>query len=464
MGNFLDDLENFLFGKPSQSPQASQADANWDALAKATSQTQSTPLIEGIQPESTTPLVNYPNPSLTDVATAFGIQQRRTRNFIVTDVLAQRLPSSQFLPQNMRPIWDTVGNEGENVKVNGVVKNNWRQVAIQSQGNFLKLEFLPSLRNQNVDTPANSTADFFKEDHSYSANSTSFNQASKPWQTTPGDVQDIEVSRIVLVQFDSLDAPALIARDGEVFKTIFQQVFVTFKAMCPRVRIITGFNSEIICNDVTKIMSAHPAFGPGHGLWDAPSQHCIPWCYSNMGVTIKGIGLSNANTTGTAVAAGTTDTQVIFKNIFKDFPTSGANNAYSGVAIGWVTEWKIWTQTSGVRNYARLSVKSGNGLTSLTLDEGGNQLFGNGSTGGSGSAMILGNYHGMPRRFVLRPDDSLISEFYTDSRDGGEGAYWMTVAGYAYGQIQNDGVTAPLRLQSWLTENPFPLDNNLILK
>lgn len=457
---FLEALNNLLTGHgvPRSNPL-------WDELERATRDSQTTPLIEGIQGESTEPIKLYRDPRANDVDAAFGAQQNRYQGLNVIDITPQRLSATAFnCTISQQKLNDKIGYEADNdsITAGGVKIKTWRTFQLANAGNFLKIEFLPSKRNFTDSRSQLTGPQNLHDDHTFAAGT--LLNGINPDNLIADPTHDIvttgfihrEASRQILVQFDDPNGAIFIAKDGEVFLNPFQTIFVSFKASCPRFSVIFGNNCSIESPSDSRTMNANLAMGPGHGLWNNPSQHCVPFCFS------VDRAFMTSNTTQIQVNNNNTNSITLIEQV-NNFTNVTTSKVFRGLALGWITNLEIagvyTTNNQNPSTIWAIQVQDSTGALLKTLCTG-TVMASTGAGLLDAARFIIERNFSTPRRFTLRPGDKLV--FVVNNRSGSTLLYGYSIEGYAYGRLdggQNAADTLGNKLVlDTITENPFPLD------
>lgn len=167
------------------------------------------------------------------------IQQRNSRGFTIIDINPGLLTRQEFpltLPYEF--LFDGTNFMPDS---NQSLISNFRTVNIPVQGNYVKVEYLWETNSRanlsNVSTPRP--------------------YASRKYTQITGNEQNLSVGQQsytmdnfarnkVFVNFSSVtEKPIIIKRNGESFKTWFNEVNVTLNMGAPKIRIIIGMNSEM---------------------------------------------------------------------------------------------------------------------------------------------------------------------------------------------------------------------------
>lgn len=431
--------------------------------------------LEGIMPMGDNP-ISYQGPSPNDlsVSESFALQQRRQGAFQVVDVTPFHV-TADIAPclVSQKQINDKVGYDGEGANENfdpiGVtpvkLETPWRTLVLDIQGTFLGIETLP-VKMSGADTTPNA-----HDDSLYTVNE---DQTANPQDPTfgslagPPDVgnQDFAtrffnyrvMNPVILIQFETTSAPILLARPGSKFNATFSKVFISFKTGAPRFSVVTGYKSSM--EHGTKELNANPAFGPGYGLWDNPSRHCVPFC---MGLPPVGSGPAGLYQNGHSIPlvtlnAGVSYTHSLFvfeagENFFNPLYPTG------GIALIWITGFTFSAYPVSGANvdpqfYFTIEIFNDNSNRTKTLmiepfipifNVGANTAFGN---------IRSSRDFPTPIRATLVTGDRLRVRIETNQNMNFVGV----VNGYFYGRPDIFNEPDESRAPESIQNNPFPLD------
>lgn len=464
--SFIRDASDFLdnlFGVPEKShnPLASLTDSQlYNGLS-----------LEGIEPrEPGSPIIPQDTPSDLDVQTFKNIQQKRSQSFNTVDIISFNADPNLFRCRIRKEVlYELLGYEAEDettIGIGGPQGGAWRTFELPIMGNFLRLDFLNAKRNMNNGSNLNARFNS-QESHTYvwtlGATTVGSQLVWRPlapnnaaFQSAAPDVLSTSLmSRVVLVQFDDPNSPPIIAKDGQCFDTSFSTVYVTMKVNTPRLRVTSGFNAKIYGAEDARIMNANPVYGPGHGLWNNPDIHCVPFS-----ISINGI---NTRPTMDSVNANATDTfNVIYQQALFN-PTPANALVKGGVGVLWIHGFNFTgtgnTGSSYIVKVSLAHMRNNFGtfnkeLWSMPISWKEVQLT------ASGVVADAFNYHIVfpkPIRVNLQPGDGVMVQV----DNGASGAalnYLWSFFGYSYGPLSGGGFpTAPYYLNT-LTEDPFPVD------
>lgn len=141
----------------------------------------------------------------------------------------------------------------------------WRTVELPFQGNYLLIEYLP-VRSNDI------TVNQMQFDYSVQDQTQRFDNS---------DDQTIfsakhSSSRAILVNFQDTTTKPMLVRPGVPIRTEFSSVFISFKAMSPRIRVTVGYNSSIDSQKV-EADAADLHMAPGYGLAANLQENFVPW-------------------------------------------------------------------------------------------------------------------------------------------------------------------------------------------
>lgn len=436
----------------------------WDVLKK-------TATVQGFSPQGINPVTikaktmvgkspEPPKPSQFDLSSdeIQSIIQTSQKGFRVIDINPNLLTREQnFCVYNQGDLNLFLGSEMTGVAAgyNQVDGNNtgnfttaayWRTVELPVQGNFLKIEYLPTRLNTSdyVYQPANSLITPY-----YDAQN-----CSSAFQPYLG--HKYASDRMILLDFEETTTNPLIVKSGTCFRGYFTRLFLTIKQLSPRIRITVGFNSEIR-EDFEKPRNLH--LWNGHGLLENSYINPVPFCLSDRDDTTYTSG------NGVPVAVGT-DYE---KNLITAQYADGVSKD-GGIAIGWITGftflpfWSTVLGGSSVQNCfdAELFIYD-NGTTTNVKRLASQSCFLNKID----PAMTMQSGHSgytlsEPIRFTLKPNQSLrirLSLCFGSVTISPRIKFG--VQGYMLGGIRGSGGlnnAFPFINDFMLTENPYPLD------
>lgn len=160
-------------------------------------------------------------------------------------------------------------NEGTPPSFQSIQSPYWRTVSIPVVGNFLKVEYLPVRQNIGTGfaTPPNDTILLSTVEPQNTLEIVS--------GVLPGSSQ-IAGTGLILLDFENPSTTPLIVKNGDVFKTPFTQVFITFKQLSPKIRITIGYNSEIVeSKNDPQSLSIWDGKSLTRNSLQSPKQFCI---------------------------------------------------------------------------------------------------------------------------------------------------------------------------------------------
>ena len=264
-----------------------------------------------------------PDPFAQDVEQIQGLIQRGRAGFRTIDIDSFQLSQENYRCQ----VPETYLNEllGYENPIPGSGSPTrlqfWRTVEIPFQGNFLKVEYLPSRVNITGAVPV--IRDQSSNPVDYSAGTPAGNDYTLA----------IASKSPILVQFEENTGPCHISNGSTSFKTPFSRVYVSFHAFGgPRIRVTIGFNTEVQ-DEQDKSLNADLAMGPGIGLFGAPGYHAVPFSISSENYSTNiAARYSIVNTTPTSL-----DNQLIRGGTASTDVNNGIFNDYQGVAVLWIT-------------------------------------------------------------------------------------------------------------------------------
>jgi hypothetical protein len=332
--SFWDDLNSFLGAKPQQSPTS-----NWNDLLGATAFDQPTPLIEGIQPESTAPIMGTDPTQSKYYSSTDDINrlvQLNPQPFQTIDVV----PSDFATPGTNSCVVDTsilsklFGLEAR-TNLNTVdIASSWRTIQVNIPGTFLKFDYLGAGINAIVGPTAagvhpssTEVARFFPY---LSGQSTILSQSGQNQQ------------RNYLIQFGSSKSAPLIIRGGDSFECPFSTIFISFKALGAPFRLTIGQKSIQRSASDNRPMNANISFGPGFGLWEDASYHPVPF-------TFTGDNFQNTAMDPNVTVNATTKIYNMITNSTNAVASNGVVCPI-GDAILWITEVQFISNWDGSTN------------------------------------------------------------------------------------------------------------------
>lgn len=435
---FWDDVNNAL---GYQSPKNDIGTPGmWDALGTAAESGVSP---TGINPQSSIPL-SPPPPSpyaqTTDAINAVIQQNVGPYNIIDIDPRTVSGTNLSVSVNSQVPIAFLLNLYGRDPNY----LNDWQTVKLPIQGTFFKFEFLPAQHFGASELSIGAGAS--------AVNSSLTDESGFPPQQKTDGFSAPLFQRTVIVQFGDVNSVPILCTPGQVYQGQFNSIFVTFGYQCPRLRFIAGSKSLIIDNGLDKIVNKDLAFGPGHGLWENPGRHCVPFCL-NTNTTLK--GPDSATIAPIAPAANVQTNLELIQN-----PPSA-----KGIMVGWVTNFDLHSKTTTNANpydyraglYVRLngtlqferSICEITGSPIYPLNIGGGAAFSN---------HVTNKVYATPRRFTLAPGESLFISLLTND---GNTSFQFVVEGYSYSMMVRNGPTgqqAPYRIFPPLLQHPFPDD------
>lgn len=443
----------------------------WSQLTPLDDMSQGSPLIEGIQGESMAPLSpSRGSPYDVSVDKINEIVRSGKKGFQTFDINPFTLTYDNFKCRiNSQVLWELIEYEPEVENYGGddsLIKLSWRTVPIEVSGTWMKVEFLPSRKNYSNtinDITQSGVADSKTLNYNPSqiSSSTTDNPADQPMDNA---LQDRNSSRQILIQFEGSDSPVLIAKHGETFKLPFNKVFVSMRQTSPRIRIVIGYNSEIINNENERASNMSLSMSPGIGLWNSPTMYPVPFSMNWKGIPFLSSGSANFLD---STASGIKIYTVIDQSATVTYPVPPVgpfHRVLNGIAILWVTSF----------NYTFLNTSFAN-RTFLTEIYAGGVTVGNDYTQGktvytkvgvSGPATDSINVEvsfSTPVRIVLKPLDSLKIRMVMGTGGTPGSAEWAwSMTGYTLGKLHR--VDFPKATDAFpfylntLSENPFPDD------
>lgn len=320
---FWDDL-NTLLGYP---PKDKIGGFNWDNLTGETD----TLNLEGVSAESKLPLQALDTNRRMPTQEIAAIIQKRDRAFNVFQISPFNLSQSQFgslIPQSI--LNTTVGYEGDqDVGTLNRTTNAWRTVEISVPGDFVKIDFLPNQINFSHALNSSNPYNYAKENQAYvQALNTSLSS----------DYVDLLSSRTILIQFDEPNSTPYVHKPGDTYNVPFSKIYVTCKTYVPRFEVTLGYNAKIISTGDDRLMQSQLATGPGYGLWDSPSRHTVPFCFTDCDQDRNGIGIATGGSAPIisllAFDPASTPTKYTLIDLDNQTPKP------YGVGVGWITGLK----------------------------------------------------------------------------------------------------------------------------
>lgn len=355
-------------------------------------------------------------------------------------------------------------NEGSPVTFQTTQAPYWRTYSIPIQGDFVKIEYLPIRQNPSFNSA-------FRGD-------VYIQPQVEPQNCTDQDGSDgyfnsgqISSDNIILVDFENPSSSPLIAKNGQVFKTYFTTLYVTFKQLSPRIRITVGVGSTI--EDNTEQIN-------NLSIWNGKSftrnslQAPKPFCVNDKDITytggFQGIPLS-------PIVVGTYSFSEIIRNDEYFNPFSGTL-LEPGLSVFWITQFsaKINFQNyplAGSEIIADFDVDlvimdTTTGLLTNVVERIAtiNCTAINSAVGTFASNTTFDPCE--PIRVVMKQNQSLYLRILAISNVGPPNRYLkFTLSGYAHGSLNSvfsspEGAfsvhIAPYYLSKSLAENPYPAD------
>lgn len=319
MGKFWDDL-NALLGYP---PDNDLGGVSWDNL---TGETDSLNL-RGVRAEIDAPLESLETNRRMPTQEIAAIIQKRDRAFNVFQISPFNLSQNQFaslIPQSI--LNTTVGYEGDQDVASGNrTTNAWRTVEISVPGDFVKIDFLPNQINFSHALNTNP--------YNYSKENQAYVQGLNTLLSS--DYVDLLSSRAILIQFDEPNSTPYVHKPGDTYNVPFSKIYVTCKTYVPRFEVTLGYNAKIVATGDDRLMQSQLGTGPGYGLWDSPSRHTVPFCFTDTDQDRLGVGIHPSGQVPlvTMGAFGLTNLPVTYTLIDLDNQTP---TPY-GVGVGWIT-------------------------------------------------------------------------------------------------------------------------------
>lgn len=436
-----------LFGDLYVDPHERQNELSWGRLAGESENLN----INGVMGYKETPPQRYTSSRKAPAEEIAAIIQNRTRAFNAFDITPSLLTANQFAPViSNADIFGKVGYEDDAYTLGASQIQGWRTVEIPSSGTFLKIDFLPAPVNLQFNPSGAPNPENYRKPLYF------------PTQGLGETTFSHAANQCVLIQFDDPKAPLILARHGDSFKIPFEKVYVTCKMNLPRFSVITGYNAEIFADQSRTAINASLAYGPGHGIWENPHRHCVPFSVSSD---------YPSSTTGTIQ---TLNGGASYSKIF--FDQEQANQTVPlGFGVGWITGVNIFlgvalasTSTSGI-------FKIGVGNTTFGMRKvlySVPYLF-QATTSGIVRNMVITKSFPIPIRFVLEVlaagaagnfNTQLMVQITNNEAAGNVLNFMYSFEGYSYGNLYNvDDTNAanpktPLRMEA-VTSHPFPLDN-----
>lgn len=383
------------------------------------------------------------------------IAQSGARGFRTFDIDPNALSREQFgCVVDISTLSDLTGYELRGVQQGWNVESDqlpfWRTVSLGANGNWIKIEYLPSRVNDALS--------FDLKHPDWTA------LPEFPSPTVPGTEDTLSPyspivkwasSRIVIAQFDDTASAPIVIRPGETVKIPFNTVYLTFKVWSPRIRVTVGYNSEISSSFDERVMNSKVAYGPGYGLFDKPYIHAVPF-------EIETEDLGDPDDLITLNFGNPTFTEELIVN--------AANSPNGdGLCCGWLTHLNVsaWLETPGTNAQGRVEVFIANfpfttkrrRLLSMPL-----MLW---PGGGSERQVNLRMEPREPVRFTIHSGECLVIRFEVFPNAGGfDVDCRFSLGGYVWGGL--GGVLTvgeyltPFVPLIRLTEEPYPMDRGYI--
>lgn len=392
--------------------------------------------INGVMGFSETPPQKYNSTRKAPAEEIAAIIQNRTRAFNIFDITPSLLTRQNYATLiSAQDLYGKFGYEDDSFTT-GQGTAGWRTVELATAGTFLKIEFLPGQINIPYDPALAPNPENYRKN------------LDLPTDTVSAGIGN----QTIVIQFDDPKSPLIVARHGDTFKVPFERVFVTCKMYVPRFSIITGYNAEIVTNYSKQVANQDIAFGPGHGLFETPHKHAVPFVFTN--------NFPNTPTgAGTQVSAATTVTNVL---IDQGVSTPVAR----GFSIGWIT---------GINIMAVSRVTSTNsGIFRLSVGQTGSPIrdvlaipfYFPAFTSSENRMISIQKTFPTPIRFKLRAAEisgvlftqQLIAAVTNPNPTVGDifDVVW-SIEGYTYGNLTRDIGGASAKPDA-LTVDPYPYD------
>lgn len=215
----------------------------------------------------------------------------------------------------------------------------WRSVFIPITGTFLKVEYLHSQndlyagvtlptrleqRIENLSDPQNTNENTLYADEYFAANAFSSNKT-------------------ILLDFTSTSQNPIQAKHGDVFKSYFDGVYITFKQNSPKIRITIGFNSEITSHD-DRNKSLH--MWDGEGLTNNSRINPVPFC-----ITDRDVVSGNPFGLNISLSAGVQTVDCLIANPGEIRTIFGTNYLPNGSAYLWINDFKTSIYSTNEMTY-----------------------------------------------------------------------------------------------------------------
>lgn len=441
--SFWKDLLGDLYVDPNEA----KTSLNWSQLSENADNLN----INGVSGFSGTPPQKYISNRRAPQEEIAAIIQNRTRAFNAFDINPSLLSASQYAPiVSNADIFGKVGYEDDAYTAGASQIQGWRTVEIASSGTFLKIDFLPASVNLQFNPSGAPNPENYRKPLAY------------PTQGLGETTFSHAANHCVLIQFDDPKAPLILARHGDSFKIPFERVYVTCKMNLPKFSVITGYNAEILADQSRTAINASLAYGPGHGIWESPHRHCVPF------------SLSSDYPNSTTGVIQTLNGPATHTKVFFDQEQTN-QTVPLGFGVGWITGVNVFLGVA-------LSTTSVSGVFKIGI---GNNTFGmrkvlysvpyliQATTTGIQRNFIFSKSFPVPIRFVLEVlaagaagnfNTQLMVQITNNEAAGNVLNFMYSFEGYSYGNLYNvDDTNAlnpktPVRLEA-VTSHPFPLDN-----
>lgn len=173
------------------------------------------------------------------------------------------------------------------------VNPGWRSIEITANGTWIKFEFLPPRVNWSspVFSPGPSNAKPIEGD----SWSPPFADPLGTGNTShgPNTIANVMMNQNVILQLEETTASPIILKHGDVIRSPFNTIFLTFKQWTQRFRITVGYNTEINSVD-QRMIGTRPAFFGANGLLSNSSIQYKPFSISSGDVNGTDINILNA--------------------------------------------------------------------------------------------------------------------------------------------------------------------------
>lgn len=198
----------------------------------------------------------------------------------------------------------------------------WRTVQIDRPGTWIKVEILDARFNET-------TYEVLYAQPENRPNSTPQNTNQNTGGNYDGSVVSSAARRHILLDFESVSPAPHIVKSGDVFKTYFTSVFLTFKQMNCRIRVTIGYNSEVV--ETPSSFQSLP-FGTGEGF-EKEINYLTPFCITQRDISPPTFGLQ-------IFATGSKYWCLIQNPLTYDPPTFQSYSTNKGVSVFWLTDFK----------------------------------------------------------------------------------------------------------------------------